>query len=92
MFVFTNGRTTFYRPGPTTTLLRSLPNDLYETWNVEIPFNKENTFIFDNEAFRFLAIHKNGIIFSKDEISNYSKSWDISVQEFNRLIERIHEC
>jgi GTPase SAR1 family protein len=92
MFIFTSGRTTFYRPGSTTPLVRSLLKELYDTWKVEVPFNKGNTFIFDNEAFRFLALHKNGMRFSADEVNTYSKSWEISVTEVSRLIERILEC
>ncbi|CAF1318919.1 unnamed protein product [Rotaria sp. Silwood1] len=66
MFIFTNGRGTFYRP--------------------------DHTFIFDNEAFRYLATYKNGIKFSTEEITNFSKSLEISVKEFTRLIERILKC
>ncbi|CAF3221038.1 unnamed protein product [Rotaria sp. Silwood2] len=92
MFIFTNGRSTFYRPGSTTPLIRTLIKDLNDAWKVEIPFNKENTFMFDNEAFRFLATYKNGIKFSTEEVNNFSKSWEISVTEFTRLIERILKC
>jgi hypothetical protein len=92
MFIFTNGRTAFYRPGDTTPLVRSLLKELNETWKVEVPFNTGNTFIFDNEAFRFLAVHKNGMRFSTEEVNAFSKSWEISVTEVSRLIERILEC
>ncbi|CAF1368304.1 unnamed protein product [Rotaria sordida] len=92
MFIFTNGRSTFYRPGSTTPLIRTLIKELNDTWKVEIPFNKENTFMFDNEAFRFLVLCKNGLEFSNEETNNYSKSWKISIKEFTRLIERILKC
>ena len=92
MFIFTNGRKTFYKPGGTTPLLRRLLNELNETWKVEIPFNTGNTFMFDNEAFRFLALYKNGIRFPQEETESYSKSWQKSAEEFSRLIHRILQC
>ncbi|CAF3287252.1 unnamed protein product [Rotaria socialis] len=91
MFVFNNGWSTFYWPGSTTPLVRSITKGLHKTWGVEIPFNNENTFMFDNEAFRFLATCKNGVEFSDEEVTNFSKSWEISVKEFTRLIQRIQK-
>jgi GTPase SAR1 family protein len=92
MFIFTNGRATFYRPGTTVRLIRQLIEELNQTWNVEIPFNTENSFTFDNEAFRFLAACKNGIKFPDEEVNNFNKSWTKSVEEFSRLIQRILKC
>jgi hypothetical protein len=92
MFIFTNGRATFYRPGSTTPLIRKLLEELNQTWKVEIPFNTGNTFTFDNEAFRLLAMHKNGMQVSDEEVNNYNKSWERSVEEFSRLVERILQC
>jgi hypothetical protein len=92
MFVFTNGRATFYRLGSTAPLIRKLIEGLNQTWNVEIPFNTGNSFTFDNEAFRFLAACKNGIKFSDEEVNNFGKSWMKSVEEFSRLIQRILQC
>ncbi|CAF3466811.1 unnamed protein product [Rotaria sp. Silwood1] len=89
VFIFTNGRGTFYRLGFTTPVIRTLIKELNNTWKIEISFNKDNTYIFDNGAFRFLATYKNGIKFSTEEITNFSKSLEISVKEFTRLIERI---
>jgi hypothetical protein len=53
LFIFTNGRSTLYRPSTAPPVLRTLLNELNKTWNVVVPFNKDNTFMFDNETFRF---------------------------------------
>ena len=54
MFVFTNSRPTFFKPGDTTPLLKKLLKDLHEKNGVDVPFNTTNTFMFDNESFRFI--------------------------------------
>ncbi|CAF3791038.1 unnamed protein product [Rotaria sp. Silwood1] len=92
MFVFTNSRATFYRPGETTRLLKVLLKELHENNGVEVPFNIHNTFMFDNESFRFLAVCKQGLNFVMKEKKNYSESWNKSVEEFSRLIIRILQC
>ncbi|CAF4080898.1 unnamed protein product, partial [Rotaria sp. Silwood1] len=53
MFVLTNLRATFYQLGKTTRLLEVLLKELHESNDVEVPFNRENTFMFDNELYRF---------------------------------------
>jgi GTPase SAR1 family protein len=92
MFVFTNSRSTFYRPGETTAILKTLLKEIREKFNVEVPFHKENTFMFDNESFRFLAAYKQGLDFLAKDKESYSDSWNKSVQEFSRLIIRICQC
>ncbi|CAF1121692.1 unnamed protein product [Rotaria sordida] len=92
MFVFTNSRSTFYRPGETTTILKVLLRELHEKSGVKVPFSMENTFMFDNESFRFLAVCKQGLNFLMKDKKNYSESWKKSVEEFSRLIIRILQC
>ncbi|CAF1121731.1 unnamed protein product [Rotaria sordida] len=92
MFIFTNARSTSFQPGPSAPLLRQLLQNVKSQSNTEIPFSKENSFLFDNEAFRFLALCKNGIEFSLEEKKDYSRSWDYSIREFSRLISRIIKC
>ncbi|CAF2713679.1 unnamed protein product [Rotaria sp. Silwood2] len=53
MFIFTNARTNFYMPGGTSKQLKILLNELEATTRNHVPFIKENTFLFDNESFRF---------------------------------------
>ena len=92
MFVFTNARATSYQPGPSAPILRALLTSLEEKSHKKIPFSRENTFLFDNEAFRFLALSKNGVTFSKEEKSDYSRSWDYTIHEFSHLMKRIILC
>ncbi|UJR14421.1 hypothetical protein I4U23_001418 [Adineta vaga] len=92
MFIFTNARSTSYQPGPAAPLLRALLRTLKDQSGNEIPFSKENSFIFDNEAFRFLALCKNGITFEDIERKDYNRSWNYTIQEFRRLMARIVKC
>ena len=89
MFIFTNARTTFYQPGQSVPILRGFLKTLEDKSGTEVPFSRENTFLVDNEAFRFLALCKNGIKLKADEKHSYSISWDYSIREFSRLMSRI---
>jgi GTP-binding protein EngB required for normal cell division len=91
IFVFTNARSTFFTPGSTKKLLEELLNNLRQTDNVDIPFSRANTFLFDNEAFRYLALRKNGVRINNEETNSYTKSWDHSVKEYSRLMEHINQ-
>jgi hypothetical protein len=92
VFVFTNVRTTFYMPGSTSTLLRKLLDTHSEKHKVEVPFSKENTFLFDSEAFRYLALRKNGIRVDNEQEQGYTTSWNHSVNEYSRLMKYINRC
>ena len=92
MFVFTSARTTFFRPGDTVLLVRKMIAEVREKFDVEIPFHRENTFMFDNESFRFLAAYKQGLQFLLKDKDDYSNSWKKSVEEFSRLVTRICQC
>ena len=82
VFCFTNARSTFYKPGDTLPMLKSL---LQEYKDAVVNISQRNQFCFDNEAFRCLACLKNGIKFSQHEINTYSISWDKAVTETGRL-------
>jgi hypothetical protein len=92
MFVFTNARATSFQPGPSAPLLRELLRTLKDQSDTEVPFSRENSFLFDNEAFRYLALYKNGIEFDPVEKQDYSRSWNYTIKEFSRLISRIIRC
>ncbi|CAF1345238.1 unnamed protein product [Rotaria sordida] len=86
IFCFTNARSTFYTPGDTAPLLKSILKSIKIG---EIPFKKENTFCFDNESFRYLVALQNNIKFDTIEHSEYNNSWSKSVEESNRLLDYI---
>ncbi|XP_055347199.1 uncharacterized protein LOC129594520 [Paramacrobiotus metropolitanus] len=86
VFVFTNSRSTLYRPGDSLPPLTKL---LEQSRNINIPLNKTTMFCMDNESVRFLAALQAGIQFSDTERENYAKSWEKSVEETGRLMEHI---
>lgn len=78
IFVFTNSRSSFYRPGDTLPALhRLLQNVREQSPTVDIQVTKKNTFCMDNEPFRFLMAMRQ-VHFSDDEIAQFAISWDVS--------------
>ena len=92
MFVFTHTRATFYKPGDVIPILRTLLGQIKGSTGVDIPLDQDNSFMFDNEAFRFLAAHQNDFIFPTDETEAFRNSWKKSVEECWRLVKRILQC
>ncbi|KAK4872828.1 hypothetical protein RN001_014857 [Aquatica leii] len=86
IFVFTNTRSTFYRPGET---LPSLKKLLGTVKGVDIACDKKNIFCTDNESFRFLAALKNKVQFTPTAVNNFSQSWTQSYEECLRMIKYI---
>mgnify|MGYP001034389244 FL=1 len=86
IFCFTNGRSTFYTPGDTAPLLKTMLNSLSIK---DIPFGKENAFCFDSEAFRYLVALRNDIPFSDAAEREYQQSWSVSVKESERFVNYI---
>jgi hypothetical protein len=82
IFCFTNARSTFFTPGDTRPLLRSL----FDSFSVKkIPFEKKNTFCFDSESFRYLIALQRSLTFKEIEKDEFEKSWTRSVEESKRL-------
>jgi GTPase SAR1 family protein len=92
MFVFTNARANFYTPGATAIQLRILLNQIEENGHERVPFSKDNTFLFDNESFRFLAVCKAGHHFLDAEKPHFVEGWNRSVAELTRMMARIMQC
>ena len=67
IFVFTNARSTMFMPGATKRLLEGLLEKHRREHNVNVPFSRDNTFLFDNEPFRYLALCKNGVRLDDDQ-------------------------
>ncbi|CAF0824824.1 unnamed protein product [Rotaria sordida] len=89
IFIFTNARATFFAPGNTKKLVESMLKKHQDEHGVIIPFSRENTFLFDNEPFRYLAIRKNGIRLDDQQTQSYIRSWDHSVTEYSRLMSHM---
>lgn len=92
MFIFTNSRGTFYRPGEILGILKNLFVELRQSTGVAMSLENENIFSFDNEAFRYLAARHNGVEFPPFEEESYAKSWAQSVKELHHLNSRIVRC
>ncbi|CAM4938933.1 unnamed protein product [Rotaria socialis] len=88
IFCFTSARSTFYTPGDTAPLIKTVLTTL-SIGNV--PFSKKNVFCFDSESFRYLIARQNKIRFDNNEKEEYERSWKTSVSESKRLIEYIRK-
>ncbi|KAK4872830.1 hypothetical protein RN001_014859 [Aquatica leii] len=86
IFLFTNTRGTFYRPGETLVSLKKLLDGVK---GVDIRCDRGNIFCTDNESFRFLAALKNKVQFSAMDVDNFSHSWRQSYEECLRMIKYI---
>ncbi|CAF1496167.1 unnamed protein product [Rotaria sordida] len=73
-------------------LLRGLLDTHRAEQNVDVPLSRKNTFLFDNEPFRYLALRENGIQLDTEQTLSYSKSWDYSAKEYSRLMAHIVTC
>lgn len=81
MFVFTNSRATFYKPGDTAPTLKTILDEIERSPpHVRIPFAKDTVYCYDNESFRYLMAHNSGIKFQGNQDSIFSDSWMISVK------------
>ncbi|CAF4504466.1 unnamed protein product [Rotaria sp. Silwood2] len=89
IFIFTNARSTFFAPGNTSQLLTVLLRQYKKDYQVDVPFTRGNTFLLDNEAFRFLALRQNGIQLNNEQTLSYQKSWDYTIKEYSRLMGHI---
>jgi hypothetical protein len=89
IFVFTSARSTFFKPGGTSKILRALLDQHKREQDIEVPFTRENTFLLDNESFRYLALRRNGIQLSAEQTVSYQNSWDHTIKEYAKLIGHI---
>ena len=70
IFLFTNARGTFYKPGDSAPSLLTMLKAIKEKPSyVDSKFTKETTYCFDNEAFRFMVATSkpNNIQFTAEE-------------------------
>ncbi|CAG2165373.1 unnamed protein product [Oppiella nova] len=92
LFLFTNARSTQYAPGDTGPALITLLDQIKERPPfVDIQYGKPTIYCFDNEAFRFAVASAppNNMVFDDVVTRDYEMSWQGSVKECDRLLERI---
>ncbi|CAF4514343.1 unnamed protein product, partial [Rotaria sp. Silwood2] len=58
ILIFTNARAVCFQPGLSACLVSQLLQNFIEQLNIEVPFSKKNTFLFDNGGFKFMALYK----------------------------------
>lgn len=90
VFIFTHSRSTFYKPDETKAILETHLKKIKLSSDIEIPFNKDNIFCVDNEAFRFLISIKNGVKFNENEKKMCIGSWNQSVNESLRFLKYVN--
>ncbi|GBG60789.1 hypothetical protein CBR_g12527 [Chara braunii] len=89
-FVFTNARSTFYRPGDTMPVLQEMAKKISDSPPfVEIELSDNTMYLVDSESFRFLAAANKGVKFSDEQTGDFAKSWRVSVRECRRLMDHI---
>jgi len=90
VFVFTNARTTNFLIGETYPILEEALAEIARIPPyVQIPFNTSNSFLVENDAFRFLASINSGLRFEEHFFENYASSWSSSTAEYRRLMEHV---
>ncbi|GBG93402.1 hypothetical protein CBR_g68530 [Chara braunii] len=90
VFVFTNARSTFYRPGDTMPPLMEMLKKVRDAPpHVRIEVSESTIYCLDNESFRFLAAAKQGVKFSDEQTADFARSWEISVNECRRLMNYV---
>ena len=86
VFCFTDSRSSHYEPGDSSSTLRAFPgND-----NIDIRLNDETIYCVDNEAVRYLAAVKAGVLIKGDKRERFaSESWNISARKKIQILEHI---
>lgn len=85
-FIFTCSRQTFFRPGSVRRLIVKLLQEQESESGMKLKFNNDNSFLFDNEGFRYIAIRKNGFDIPEDLKNSYLDSWKKTRLEYIRLL------
>uniref|UniRef100_A0AC35GKT4 AIG1-type G domain-containing protein n=1 Tax=Panagrolaimus sp. PS1159 TaxID=55785 RepID=A0AC35GKT4_9BILA len=92
LFLFTNSRGTFYKPGDTTGPITKLITDLQKECGANINFGRNNIFCTDNEGFRYLCAKACKVDYTTATHRDYEDSWKHSRNATISLINRIrHE-
>jgi GTP-binding protein EngB required for normal cell division len=87
-FFFTNSRAAFYSPGDSLNPLKQFLSNLENDQNLKIPLDmNKNIGCTDNEAFRLVCAHSNGVKFPENEVKMYAESWEKSAAATNKFLE-----
>uniref|UniRef100_A0A914UKZ8 Uncharacterized protein n=1 Tax=Plectus sambesii TaxID=2011161 RepID=A0A914UKZ8_9BILA len=91
VFCFTNTSGYEFSVSETLTPLSELLRQISENQNVEIPLKRHTMYAYDNMAYRFICAvqPEYGCKFSVNQEALYSKSYSISRNETQRMLEHI---
>ncbi|XP_022913499.2 uncharacterized protein [Onthophagus taurus] len=89
IFLFSNGRSSFYTPGDTQIPLEEVLKSADTTSRNPIPFNKQNTFCVESDWFRYVAAKSAQVKFNDNQVSNFEDSFKKSSEEVIRMIKYI---
>uniref|UniRef100_A0A183BVW6 G domain-containing protein n=1 Tax=Globodera pallida TaxID=36090 RepID=A0A183BVW6_GLOPA len=91
-FMFTNARGSNYKMGKTRELLQGILNPIEAAHNVSIPLHRDRIYCLDNEAFEHLClIKKADVLYSDENMADFSKSWTRAEQELQRMLKNVSE-
>ncbi|CAG2171010.1 unnamed protein product [Oppiella nova] len=92
LFLFTKCRGTQYAPGESAPAIKAVLDEFKQgPTNIDIPFNRDRTYCFDNESLHYLMATNppNNMQFNETFMRNYDKSWRKSSAELTRLLKFI---
>ena len=89
LFVFTNARATSFKLGTTARCLGTLFEDNESKQSARMSLSPDNTFLFDSEPFRCLALRQNGVEIDDDLEATYGRSWNHAVNTCTRFLSRV---
>ncbi|KAI9204707.1 uncharacterized protein BJ171DRAFT_505169 [Polychytrium aggregatum] len=87
IFLFTKAQATSFRMGDTIHVLKRLFGEIKDQSGIEIPLSESNTFLIDNEAYRYLMTPKEMFHFDESEVKQFKDSWNKSAQACQKLVE-----
>ncbi|KAI9206444.1 uncharacterized protein BJ171DRAFT_473445 [Polychytrium aggregatum] len=90
VFVFTKARSTFFQMGETKTALQSLFAQIETQSGVKIPIDDCNSFLVDNESYRYLLAERQ-MIETDENIQLLQYSWRKSTAAVRQLMKRVQD-
>ncbi|XP_022913509.2 uncharacterized protein [Onthophagus taurus] len=89
IFIFSNGRSSFYTPGDTQIPLEKVLKSVDITRRNPVPFDYQNTFCIESDWFRYIAAKSAQVKFAHNQVSNFEDSFKKSSEEVKRMIKYI---
>lgn len=88
IFVFTFAQTTSFKPGGTIRLVRKMLNEHRENYGIDLDCNEDRSFLFDNEAFRYVGMAQSGYG-DRETFERCATSWRKSRDQYIRFFKYV---